>query len=350
MEVFLAIVLFIVGLALIIKGGDFFVDGASWFAEKSGIPKLIVGATIVSVATTLPEMVTSFSGTAQGSLGLAMGNAVGSVIANTAMIMSISIIFMPVIVKRKDYLFKSILFIGVSALLLVFLLNGNMDVFESIIILLFAIVFMVENYLVAKETVKATKVINKANKKAFKEAREAEKLDKCIINNTAQQDKKKENGKILTINILKFLFGAAGIFFGAQLLVKYGKELALLMGISEAIVGLTIVAIGTSLPELVTTITAIRKKQSSLSIGNIIGANIIDISLILPICGFISGGVLRPDTMQTAYLDLPMVLIIAIIMLVPTLIKKKFSRWQGILSLIMYIAYLVIIAGNFIQF
>ena len=141
----LAVLLFVVGLVLIIKGGDFFVDGSSWIAEKSGIPKFIIGATIVSIGTTMPEMITSIVGTAEGQIGLAIGNAIGSVTANTAMILAISIIAIPAVIKRKDYWFKSILLMGITLLLFLFLLNQKMGIIEGIVCLLMIVVFIAEN-------------------------------------------------------------------------------------------------------------------------------------------------------------------------------------------------------------
>ncbi|MBQ7276001.1 MAG: calcium/sodium antiporter [Bacilli bacterium] len=334
----LIIVMFLIGLGLIIKGGDLFVDAASDIAEKSGVPKFIIGATIVSVATTLPEMVASITGTVDGALGLAVGNAIGSVTANTGMIMAISIMFMPAIIKRKEYAFKSILLMLVTASLLFVLFNGSLNIWESIIVILFFASFIWEN--IASAKLAQTEVDNI-------EQKEEEKIEE---ENNEKKNKLKFD-KALILNLLSFVVGAAGIFFGAKYLVSSGTSIATTLGVSEDVIGLTLVAIGTSLPELVTTITAIIKKQSALSVGNIIGANIIDMSLILPICAFVSpGGELILDSMQTVYLDLPVSLGIMMVLLIPMLIRKKFSRLQGIIALLIYIAYLVVIVGGFITF
>ena len=132
---------------------------------------------------------------------------------------------------------------------------------------------------------------------------------------------------------------------GADLLVDDGTIIARQLGVSEAIIGVTIIAVGTSLPELVTTITAIVKKQSDLSIGNIIGANIIDLTMILPICAFLSGGVL-PVGKQSAFLDMPDCLLVICIAIIPTLIFKKLSRWQGALMVCIYIGYIAVLVTN----
>jgi len=142
---------------------------------------------------------------------------------------------------------------------------------------------------------------------------------------------------------VKFVVGAAGIVFGAEFLVDSATELAVVSGVSQAVISATIVAIGTSLPELVTTITAVVKKQSSLSVGNIIGANLIDISIILPICSFISKDGLAACA-QNLYLDIPVCLGLMLIAIVPMLIGKKFYRWQGAVLLVLYIAYVATMA------
>ena len=352
MEVFIIVLLFLLGLLLIIKGGDVFVDSASWIAEKSGIPKFIVGATIVSFITTLPELVASVIGTIEGSLGLAVGNAIGSVTANTGLIMAISIIFMPAIVDRKQYAFKSILLMLLTLLLGIFVLNGKLALWQSIIISLFSIVFLIENVLSAKAMSQKPVLQEEADAQNNEEQQEQEEekaeekgnfFDALKYTFSFNTEKTFSNKVTLLLNILKFVIGGAGIYIGAKLLVDKGTELATILHISEDIIGLTMIAIGTSLPELVTTLTAIAKKQSSLSIGNIVGANIIDMSIILPICGFVSGGTLILDSMQTAYLDVPVSLGIMMIALIPMLFTKKLSRWQGILMLALYVCYLVVI-------
>ncbi len=363
MEVFIIVLLFLLGLILIIKGGDVFVDSASWIAEKSGIPKFILGATIVSFITTLPELVASIIGTAEGSLGLAVGNAIGSVTANTGLIMSISILFMPAIINRKQYAFKMIILMVITIVLGLFLINGKLNIIESIIVLVFAIAFLVENVISAKareekpvladgtEAANDNQEENKEEAQTSIEVQEKEKakfFDYLKYTFSFKTEKELSSKMEVVLNIIKFILGGVGIYFGAKLLVDKGTELATIMHISEDVIGLTLVAVGTSLPELVTTITAIVKKQSSLSVGNIVGANIIDMSVILPICAFVSGGTLVLDSMQTVYLDIPVSLVVMLIAFVPTLITRKFTRWQGALMLAIYIAYVVVICSGFL--
>jgi len=305
-------VLFIIGVVLIVKGGDYFVDAAGWLAEISGIPKFIIGATIVSIATTLPELFVSAIATFNGKPDLAVGNSVGSVIANIGLIMAISVICMPVAIKRSDLLFKSVMLAGSAALLLVSTAGRRLNIFSSALLIIIFVVFAYEN-------VKQAKIIIKSD---------------SVRPSIKRSD--------IAVNTIKFIAGAAGIIIGADLIVDNGSEIARFIGVSESIIGATIVAVGTSLPELVTTITAIAKKQSSLSVGNILGANIIDLTLILPVCTLLSGGSLQVSEQAVSF-DIPICLGIILVALVPTLLMGKFKRLTGLILLIIYVAYIVTI-------
>lgn len=323
MHILLVILLFAVGIILIVKGGDYFVDAASWMAEVSGIPKLIVGATVVSFATTLPELLVSAFAAAQGKVDMSIGNAVGSVTANLGLIMAIALICMPTVIKRRDYMLKSCLMLGAALFLVIFGAGGELALIPSILLLVIFIVAMAEN-------------IHKARLGMREEEREEE-----------AGLKQKPAPKEIALNIIKFIAGTVGIVLGAQLLIDNGSELARFIGVPERIIGVTIIAIGTSLPELVTTITAIAKKQASLSVGNIIGANIIDLTLILPISAMIYGGGL-PVSRQVAMIDLPACLLVGCIAVIPALISQKFRRSQGIVLLFTYAAYVVITCSGLI--
>lgn len=311
MSEFLVVLLFAVGIVLIVKGGDFFVDAASWIAEVSKIPKLIIGATIVSIATTLPELLVSIMAAVQGKTDMAVGNAVGSVTANVGLILAIALIFMAGPIKRKDYLLKSILMLLASLIIACCGFVGEVNIILSIVLILIFVTFMVDNVISAKKSV-------------------------SLEDDTPV----KKDKKTVIINVLKFVFGAGAIVWGADLLVDNGSEIARWVGVSERIIGVTIVAVGTSLPELVTTITAIAKKQSALSAGNIIGANVIDLTLIMPLCALVSGSAL--PIASTAVVDLVSCLVVGTLALVPALIMKKFSKWQGYALLGVYIAYVII--------
>lgn len=351
MSIWWVIILFLLGLALIIKGGDFFVDAATWIAEVSGVPKFVIGATVVSVATTLPELLVSIIATAEGNLDIAVGNSVGSVVANIGLIMGISMVCLPSVMKRRDLLGKGILLVASIALLWIFSLGGNLNFWEGIIVLLIFGLFIFENLRSAKKhelkplpTSEGAAELSADAQNVFAETKVG------ADGGEASSAGVKRDKRTITINILKFLFGTAFIVAGAQLLVTYGSELAVRMNVPESIIAVTMVAIGTSLPELVTTITAIAKKQASLSVGNIIGANIIDLTLILPVCSFISGRSGLDINAQTVFLDMPVCLGFVLISVVPSMITGKFARWQGITLLALYIGYIVVLSTGVLGF
>ena len=318
MEIAITVLLLIVGLVLIIKGGDFFVDAASWMAEASGIPKLIVGATVVSFATTLPELLVSIFAAldARAAEALSPGSGIGSVTANLGLIMGIALVAIPMAIRRKDYMLKMILMLVAAAVTVCFsLFDNGVGVVASILLIIIFVIAMYDNIHEAVVAVKG--------------GAKGQQLDEPVTK------------KAVITNVVKFLIGAVGTVAGAQLLVDNGSALASMCGVSDRVISVTIIAIGTSLPELVTTLTAIAKKQGSLSAGNIIGANIIDLTLILPVCALIYGSKL-PASPTVAMVDIPACLIIGILSVVPTLITKKFSRWQGVLMLAAYAVYIVL--------
>ena len=302
-------------------------------AEVSGIPKLIVGATIVSLATTLPEMlVSAFSAVSARTTGdaayidMSIGNAVGSVTANTGLILAIALIFMAGAIERKEYLLKSCLFIGAAGVIAAFGLIGSLGLVPNLLLLVIFVVAMTENVLGAVRQVRAAKA-------GVNGVPEAETVDDI--------ERPKATGKLWTINVLLFLLGAAAIGIGANVLVNSAEYVAKAAHVPERVIAVTVLAVGTSLPELVTTVTAVVKHEMSLSAGNIIGANIMDMTLIMPICGVISGKAL-PVTAQVGRIDLPATLLVALVALIPALIKKRFMKWQGFLLLGLYVIYLVL--------
>lgn len=315
MQTGFVILLFVVGLVLIIKGGDWFVDSAVFIANLTGIPKFIIGATIVSVATTLPELTVSVTGVIDGELDLAVGNAVGSVTANIGLIMGISLVCMPAVIKRSQFWIKGTLMSAAALILWVLCKDGTLHMLPSFALFALLAVYVWDNIRDAKNDVGSD---------------EREVVDK----------------KDLPKQIVMFIIGIAAIVVGSKLLIEYGSEIALLLGVPSAIIGVTMVAIGTSLPELITTLTAIRKKESSMSIGNIVGANIIDLAMILPICSVISDGKLTIAE-QSYALDMPICFAMTLIAVLPPLIKGKLYRWQGILMLALYAVYVVILVTQY---
>lgn len=311
MEIVFAVVLFGIGLFLVVKGGDLFVDAATWIAKVSGVPQFIIGATLVSVATTLPEQLVSCFAAVQGKTEMAIGNAVGSVTANTGMILALSIVFLPSVIRRRQLAAKSLLLLLSCLTLWLLCRDGSLTLGESFLLLLLFVGYLVENL-----------------RSAARENR---------IRPTGRQRIRRRE---LAGNVLRFLLGTAALVVGSDLLVDNGTVLAQTMRVPERLISVTMIAIGTSLPELVTAITAIVKRQPSLSVGNILGANIIDLTIILPLCALLSRGTL-PVSAATVALDLPVCLLVTATALVPALIFRRFSRVQGVGMLAIYASYLV---------
>lgn len=345
MATILMYVLFIIGLILIIKGGDWFVDSASWIAEVAGVPKFVIGATIVSLATTLPEMIVSVMATAKGNVDMAAGNAIGSVTANTAMIMGLFIVTMPFAIKRKSFSPKAIMMFAASAVLVLgcifttkqtLTFEGETNAYYKLstigLIALIAIfvAFFIENFISMKNETKQIE--------PDPHGIGIQEEDNIVFTkeNTTTKDWAK--------NIIFFILGAIGIVVGAQLLVTYGTKIAESLNVPQRIISVIAIAIGTSLPELVTTITAIRKKEGALSVGNILGANIIDLTLILPICSFVSMGKgtgALAVSASSVQIDMVVCLAAIAVAIIPTIITQKFQRWQGVLMLGGYVAYVL---------
>ncbi len=305
MQIFLAVFLFLLGILFTVRGGDSFVGAASRISEIFAVPKFIIGATVVSLATTLPELLVSLLAAADGKTEMAIGNAVGSVSANTGLILAISLIFMPPHGIRK-MAFKFILLLCSSLSLLVFSLSGRLLPIGCAALVLCFMVFIFDN-------VKAAK--------------------------TSSFNEPQPEGEGLLFSVFRFLVGASAIVIGAKLLVDNASSLARIFGISEAVIATTVLAIGTSLPELTTTLCAIKRREASLSIGNVLGANIIDLTVILPACSFLSGKPL-PVSERGAFFDMGACFIIICIAAIPALWRGRLGKTQGFMLLLAYIFYI----------
>lgn len=307
----LIFLLFALGLILIIRGGDRFVDAAVWMAAASRIPSFIIGATVVSLATTLPETVVSLIAAMKGQTEMAAGNAIGSVTANTALILAFSVMILPEPIDRSRTLPKSLLLIASVIVLWLTGISGYLTPFGCAIMLVLFGCFLYENLRSAKK--------ERSRETAFEP-----------LFTKAQ----------VIGNLILFVFGAGEIILGSRLLVDNGTLIARdILGIDERVISLTMVAVGTSLPELVTAVSAVIKKNGALAVGNILGANIMDVLLILPLCALTQGGVL-PLSANTLRLDIPFCLLTILILFIPALIKRRFYRTQGIIALLLYGCYI----------
>lgn len=330
--IYIPFILFLVGLVIIIKGGDLFVDASVWFATITGIPTIIIGATIVSLATTLPELFVSVFASAQGSPDMAIGNAVGSTICNIGLILSTSVLFAPGDINRKLFSEKGILMIISTILLLIFSSDTILSKSEGAILLVVLLIFI------------------QLNLKQFKGSN-------ILVENKKVEGRVKS--KAILTNISKFGLGAIFIIIGAQLLVKNGKTIALFFNVPEQIISLTLIALGTSLPELTTSITAIVKGHEGISVGNIIGANILNSTMILGTASFTTKyglviskrdivvfGRIFKDIPHTLYVDLPVSLLLMLILVGSGIYNRKLKRTTGSILLLIYLLYLTFLGYN----
>lgn len=321
MAVFMSVILFAGGLYVIIKGGDFLVDSALCLNKISGISQVVIGATFISVATTLPEVFVSVFAVAAGNHGIAVGNAVGSMICNVALVLALYITFLPTRVNRRMIYGKSLYLFVVTLLVFLFTANLKIGWTEGIVLLILFSFFLFLN---------------------IKEARD----ESPIIPDVCKENTPGCKKRTITAIILGFLAGQIMLIIGAFLLVDHGERLAVLLGISETVVGLTAIAVGTSMPELITCITSIRRKSSGLALGNVIGSNIISCTLLIGICSVI--GDLRGTFLvsrSTFLISLPFLFLVYLVAIVPMLVRRRTYRWQGIMLLtlyVIYVAYLIV--------
>lgn len=313
------------GLILLIKGGDWFVDAASNIAKRFRLPELLIGATVVSIGTTLPEVMTSAMGAAAGSGAVAYGNAIGSIICNTSLIAAITIAIKPGKADKKSLVFPVSFFFGAAVF---YAFNayffGKFDLWMGIVLLLGFVAYM---------------IINVINMKKNPEAVEIHKEE------TESSDEAPKGGLLKDIGML--LVSALVIAVGAYLLVESATTIAHQLNVPETIISLTIVALGTSLPELVTAITALMKGHGALSLGNIIGANIFNLVLVSGTAIAINPFKVPAEATflgmnASLVFDIPIVFVVMAIMTLPPLFKGKLYRWQGIALLGIYAAYCVL--------
>ena len=314
-----SVLLFAVGFLLLIKGGDWFVDGATGIARRFHLPDIIVGATVVSIGTTLPEVMVSATGAMLGQGAMAYGNAIGSIICNTALIAAISVTFNPGPVNVKTMKMPVIFFFSSAALYCVAAyLLGEFPRWMGLVMLTIFVIYLILNV-----------------RQGLKNPDEAEEVEE-------------EGGKprTLLLELVLLVVGAALIALGADLLVEHGTIIAQTLGVPETVIALTFVALGTSLPELVTTITSLKKGHASLGIGNVIGANVFNLVLVSGVAVTLAPfevpvGKLLMGHNASLVLDIPVMLGVMLLLTVPALTRKKLARWQGIVLLCVYAAFCI---------
>lgn len=311
------VLLFIVGLLFLIKGGDWFVDGASALARRFHLPELLIGATVVSIGTTLPEVMVSTMSALSGHGEIAYGNAIGSVICNAALIAAITIAVRPGKVDPKTLKTPVAFFFAAAAIYCIAAyVFGKFTRVMGVIMLAMFVAYMIVNVLQMKN----------APAEVHEETEEEMSLPK-------------------TLGLL--VVGAVLIAVGANLLVDNGTLIAQALGVPESVIALTFVALGTSLPELITAITSLMKGHSDLSLGNVIGANVFNLVLVSGVSVTLAPFTIpQSNTLfginSSLVLDLPVMLAVMLILTVPALVKGKLNRAQGITMLAIYAAFCVV--------
>lgn len=319
-----SLVLFAVGVVLLIKGGDWFVDSAVGIAKRFRVPEIIIGATVVSIGTTLPEVMVSVTAAVNHNGAIAYGNAIGSIICNTALIAALTIAIRPAPVEKKT-LGAPVLFFFASAVIYMVAayIFGRFDRWLGIVMLLVFVAYMsITIY------------------KGFKNPVAA-------LGGEEEQAEHEEKSGSLVKNLIVLIISAALIAVGADMLEGSSVSLATMAGIPTEVVGVTIVALCTSLPELVTAVTALLKGHGALSLGNIIGANIFNLVLVSGAAVTISPFAIPEGSKLLGYnssqiLEIPLMVAVMALMTLPALFKGKLRRWQGLALLVIYAAFVVL--------
>lgn len=316
------IVLLIVGMGLLVKGADWFVSGSSAIARVLKIPSLIIGLTLVSMGTSAPEASVSINSAVNGMNDMSIGNVVGSNIFNTLLILGVSSLIVPLSIGKDLKKYDIPVMVGVYGVLLLFgfvITPLKLDIFESVTMLLLFVAYTVFLILRTKKASKTPLLAAEAS----------------TISGGENVKKKRP----VFLSVILALVGLAGIIFGGDLVVDSASAVAKAAGMSQSLVGLTIVAVGTSLPELVTSIVASIKKENDIAIGNVIGSNIFNVIFILGLSSTISGLTLD----RTALVDMLVMLGSGIAVLIVALFSKKMQRWQGAVAVLLYAGYLAYI-------
>ena len=315
---FFAVILFVAGLILLIKGGDWFVDGATGIARRYHVPELLIGATVVSIGTTLPEVMVSAQSALTGHGEIAYGNAIGSIICNTALISAITIAVTPQTVDKKTIRTPVIFFFAATA---IYCFTAYfIGYFHRPLGFILLAIFLLYMFLTVSQ------------------------MKEQPQESTGEEE---EEERPLWKDLLLLVVGAALIAVGADLLVDNGTLIAQGLGVPESVIALTFVALGTSLPELVTAITSLIRGHGALSLGNIIGANLFNLVLVSGVSVTLSPFAVPASKVvagmnASLLIDIPVMLFVMSFLTLPALIRGKLTRAQGIILLIVYFTFCIV--------
>lgn len=329
MTIFLNILLMLIGFVLLVKGADFFVDGACAIAEKFGIPQMVIGLTIVAMGTSLPEMAVSISAAIDGSNGIAIGNVLGSNIVNVAFVLGVCALITPLTIQKNTLHFEIPFVIIITAVLIITGTGGGelSRIDGGILLAMFTLFFVYLIYCTISES-KMNKIADLDNHVIGAPETEIDSAEIVVL---------ESKGKAVALAILKIVVGGVSVVAGGQFVVATTTTLAEMANVPNSIIGLTIVAIGTSLPELVTSVIAAKKGKVDLAIGNIIGSNIFNILLVLGVSSLISPIAFASSFMIDALVAIGVVIMLFALILVTK--TKKLGRVGGAILVATYIGY-----------
>lgn len=319
-------ILLVVGFILLIKGADIFVSGASAISKKMGIPSVIVGLTIVSLGTSAPELAVSVISSIKGNNEIAVGNVIGSNLFNTLMVLGVTTIIMALTIKKSLVKRDFTINIAVTSLLLFLTFNGFIFGKDNYISRLDGIVLLIGCISYITYLILSVKKSNKLSE---------EKNDEIAVEETIEISIPK--------SLFKLVIGVAGIVIGGQVVVDSASAIATSLGMSDKLVGLTIVAIGTSLPELVTSAVAAIKGEEDIALGNILGSNIFNILLIIGASSAISPILVSSNLIFDFVFLIVVTILIAIMIFASKKEEKVFGKKEGIILVVLYIIYMIYI-------
>lgn len=303
----ISIILIIIGMALVLWGADRLTDGAVAIAQRMNVPEIVIGLTIVAMGTSMPEFCVSFAGALKGTADLAVGNVVGSNIFNAMLIVGVAAMVAPMSIL-KSTVKKDIPFAVFASLILFQLcLNNRITRIEAFVLLIMFAVFMIYTVMGAKNGMPTA----------------------------SEEEAKKNKSKGLFKDVFYVFAGLAALIVGSNIFVDNATEIARLLGVSEAVIGLTIVAAGTSLPELATSIVAARKGQSAIAIGNVIGSNVFNILFIIGLTGVIT----PMQIVGLTNIDFAVMLGSMLLLWLMSFTKYTLSRWEGAVLAVLYVVY-----------
>jgi cation:H+ antiporter len=305
--------LVIAGLALLIAGGEALVRGAGTLASRAGISPLVIGLVVVSAATSAPELAVTVDAVVSGEPDLAVGNVIGSNIANILLILGISAVVSPLVIKRQLVRFDMPVMVGISLLFLVVSLDGQISVLDGMLLFSALVTHTIISILIGRKEVLAPDA----------------KLDSLPLNSKPVS---------LWLAILLLIVGIGVLVLGARSLVEGAVNIATALGVSSLVIGLTVVAIGTSLPELATSLVAIRRGETDMAVGNVVGSNIFNMGMVIGLPAMFFGEGI-PVNAAAVSIDLPLMLAAAVALVPLAFTGFIVARWEGALFVLLYIAY-----------